>query len=66
MVNSLEQETKCTEVQRSEGKNRLFGNLWATYQQAETGHEGSMGYSMQQKRSTRMQQETSRHRDPVR
>jgi hypothetical protein len=28
MVSDLEQEKKCTEAQRSEGKNRFFGNLW--------------------------------------
>src|ERR1035437_2577209 len=31
MVNVLEQAGGCSIVRRSEGKNRFFGNLWATF-----------------------------------
>ena len=34
-VNVLEQETKCTDVQKSEGKNTEFGNLLATFSEIE-------------------------------
>jgi hypothetical protein len=30
MVNVLEREIKSTGVQKSEGKNRFFGNRWTT------------------------------------
>jgi hypothetical protein len=31
MVSDLEQETRCTDVQKSEGKNRFLDNPWTTF-----------------------------------
>ena len=44
MVNVLERATSCTDVRRSEGKNRFFGNLWTTLRLVAADMSEKMGY----------------------
>lgn len=37
MVNILEQEARCTAMKKSEEKNFILDNLWATFLRGDTG-----------------------------